>query len=95
MSIVECQRGKKCKNEDTCATKAVWQRISQSITTALEEITLQNMVDDYNAGQAAKEMTNEQEICLYGYAATTYTKPESAFRNEPYFGKVSAIPQRA
>ena len=57
MSIVECQRGKKCKNEDTCATKAVWQRISQSITTALEEITLQNMVDDYNAGQAAKEMT--------------------------------------
>ena len=56
MSIVECQRGKKCK-EDTCATKAVWQRISQSITTALEEITLQNMVDDYNAGQAAKEMT--------------------------------------
>ena len=57
MSIVECQRGKKCKNEDTCATKAVWQRISQSITTALEEITLQNMVEDYNAGQAAKEMT--------------------------------------
>lgn len=55
MTIVECQRGKKCKNEENCATKAVWQRISESVTTALEEITLQNMVDDYNAGQAAKE----------------------------------------
>jgi len=56
MTIVECQRGKKCKNEDSCATKAVWQRISESVTTALEEITLQNMVDDYFKGQAAKEM---------------------------------------
>ena len=32
------------------------QRISESVTTALEEITLQNMVDDYIKGQAAKEM---------------------------------------
>lgn len=56
MTIVECQRGQKCKNEDTCATKAIWQRISQSVTSALEGITLQNMVDDFNKGQPAKEM---------------------------------------
>lgn len=56
MTIVECQRGQKCKNEENCATKAIWQRISQSVTGALEGITLQNMVDDFNKGQSAKEM---------------------------------------
>ncbi len=55
------------QNEENCATKAVWQRISESVTTALEEITLQNMVDDYNAGQAAKERCNmSKKIRLYG-----------------------------
>ncbi len=39
---------KECCEQDYCVTKYVWKKISDSINDVVNNITLQDMVDDYN-----------------------------------------------
>lgn len=39
---------KECEDIDCCVTKYVWKQISDSINEVVNNITLQDMVDDYN-----------------------------------------------
>jgi len=48
LAIVDCLKSDACcSKERSCVTKNVWQRIDRAITTALDSITLEDMVQDY------------------------------------------------
>lgn len=48
IEIAECIEGVACDNVDCCATRLLWTKIKNSIDEVMEDITLQDIVDDYN-----------------------------------------------
>jgi DNA-binding IscR family transcriptional regulator len=36
----------KCRLSEGCVTRTVWERISESINTVIDNITLQHMIDE-------------------------------------------------
>ena len=36
----------KCRLSESCVTRSVWEKISESINTVIDNITLQNMIDE-------------------------------------------------
>ena len=50
LAITDCQRdGTACTEQSTCATKKIWVRISNAVTEALQSVTLQDMLNDYDS----------------------------------------------
>ena len=47
VEIAECIEGNECDNVDFCATRLLWEKIKNSIDEVMENITLQDIVDDY------------------------------------------------
>lgn len=47
IEIAECIEGTECDNVDFCATRLLWEKIKNSIDEVMENITLQDIVDDY------------------------------------------------
>lgn len=47
VEIAECIEGTECDNVDFCATRLLWEKIKNSIDEVMENITLQDIVDDY------------------------------------------------
>ncbi len=47
-AITDCQRDGSCSEQSTCATRKIWTRISDAVSNALESVTLQDMLDDFN-----------------------------------------------
>ena len=48
IEISDCIEGVSCDNIDCCATRLLWTKIKNSIDEVMENITLQDIVDDYN-----------------------------------------------
>jgi Rrf2 family cysteine metabolism transcriptional repressor len=46
IEIADCIDGIECDNSDCCATKAVWEKIKDSIDSVMNSITLKNILDD-------------------------------------------------
>lgn len=46
IEISGCVEGSVCDNEDTCATKLLWEKIKNSIDEVMDSITLQDIVND-------------------------------------------------
>lgn len=46
MLLVDCLRDNICGNTEHCAARKVWKRLSDSILSALNSITLQDMIND-------------------------------------------------
>jgi Rrf2 family cysteine metabolism transcriptional repressor len=51
IEIADCIDGIECDNSDCCATKAVWEKIKDSIDSVMNSITLQDIMDDYKASK--------------------------------------------
>ena len=54
LSAVECpgmQENKGCEGADLCVTKYVWQRVNESITRAVDEIKLDQLVTESKKAQ--------------------------------------------
>lgn len=49
IEIADCIDGVECDSADCCATKAVWEKIKNSIDSVMDSITLQDIIDDYEA----------------------------------------------
>jgi DNA-binding IscR family transcriptional regulator len=49
IEIADCIDGVECESSDCCATKAVWEKIKNSIDSVMNSITLQDIMDDYKA----------------------------------------------
>ena len=49
-----------CINADNCATKLLWEKISESINTVIDGITLQDMVNDFNKLNPNKNLISEE-----------------------------------
>jgi len=49
IEIADCIDGVECDSSDCCATKAVWEKIKNSIDSVMNSITLQDIMDDYKA----------------------------------------------
>ena len=47
VEIAECIDSTECDNVDFCATRLLWEKIKNSIDEVMENITLQDIVDDY------------------------------------------------
>ena len=47
IEIADCIDGVECDSVDSCATKAVWEKIKKSIDDVMNSITLQDIIDDY------------------------------------------------
>lgn len=61
LKAVECpglQEEKGCKDADFCVTKYVWQRINDSITDAVDGITLEQLVAEDEKARKKKNYTN-------------------------------------
>ena len=61
-SIINKEEGN-CSNADSCVTKYVWKRISDSINEAVDAITLSELVDEskkMNAGSATTDTKTKQ-----------------------------------
>lgn len=59
LDVADCVSGKAssgCKNADClkCVTKSVWEKISYSITEAVDSITLSELVDEYRKNNGAQ-----------------------------------------
>lgn len=48
IEIAGCIEGDTCDNEDSCATRLLWEKIKTSIDDVMESVTLQDIVDDNN-----------------------------------------------
>ncbi|MGL5380510.1 RrF2 family transcriptional regulator [Clostridium sp.] len=48
IEIADCIEGAECNNIDCCATRLLWEKIKKSIDEVMENITLQDIVNDYN-----------------------------------------------
>lgn len=44
-----------CGNSGYCVTRGVWEKIRDGINNVVDNITLQELVDDYNRGQRPKD----------------------------------------
>ena len=44
-----------CGNSDYCVTKGVWERIRDGINQVIDNISLQELVEDYYRSQEAKD----------------------------------------
>ncbi|AGF55008.1 RrF2 family transcriptional regulator [Clostridium saccharoperbutylacetonicum] len=51
VEIADCIDGVECDSSDCCATKAVWEKIKNSIDSVMNSITLQDILDDHEALQ--------------------------------------------
>ena len=49
IEIADCIDGVECESSDFCATKAVWEKIKNSIDSVMDSITLQDIIDDHKA----------------------------------------------
>jgi Rrf2 family cysteine metabolism transcriptional repressor len=49
-----------CINADNCATRLLWEKISESINTVIDGITLQDMVNDFNKLNPNKNIISEE-----------------------------------
>src|SRR5471030_37357 len=49
IEIADCIDGVECDSSDCCATKAVWEKIKNSIDSVMNSINLQDIIDDYEA----------------------------------------------
>jgi len=49
IEIADCIDGVECDSSDCCATKTVWEKIKNSIDSVMNSITLQDIIDDYEA----------------------------------------------
>lgn len=47
IEIADCIEGSECNNIDCCATRLLWEKIKNSIDEVMENITLQDIVNDY------------------------------------------------
>ena len=47
IEIADCIEGAECNNIDCCATRLLWKKIKSSIDEVMENITLQDIVNDY------------------------------------------------
>ncbi|GAB6169952.1 Rrf2 family transcriptional regulator [Clostridium carnis] len=47
IEISDCIEGSECNNIDCCATRFLWEKIKKSIDEVMENITLQDIVNDY------------------------------------------------
>ena len=54
IEIADCIDGVECESSDCCATKAVWEKIKNSIDSVMNSITLQDIMDDYKASKDKK-----------------------------------------
>lgn len=54
IEIADCIDGVECDTSDCCATKAVWEKIKNSIDSVMDSITLQDIIDDYEASKNKK-----------------------------------------
>ncbi|MCE5220370.1 MAG: Rrf2 family transcriptional regulator [Clostridium sp.] len=54
IEIADCIDGIECDTSDCCATKAVWEKIKNSIDSVMNSITLQDIIDDYEASKNKK-----------------------------------------
>lgn len=48
IEIASCIEGDSCDNEDSCATRLLWEKIKTSIDEVMNSVTLQDIVNDYN-----------------------------------------------
>ncbi|MBQ6820354.1 MAG: Rrf2 family transcriptional regulator [Clostridium sp.] len=48
IEIAECIENSECDNVDFCATRLLWEKIKNSIDEVMNNITLQDIVDDYD-----------------------------------------------
>ena len=54
IEIADCIDGVECDSSDCCATKAVWEKIKNSIDSVMDSITLQDIIDDHEANKNKK-----------------------------------------
>lgn len=54
IEVADCIDGVECESSDSCATKAVWEKIKRSIDGVMNSITLQDIIDDYEAAKKSK-----------------------------------------
>jgi len=49
VAIVDCvDRPEKCKRNDRCATRNIWNQLNSEVRDAMRKITLADILDDYN-----------------------------------------------
>lgn len=48
IEIASCIEGDTCDNEESCATRLLWEKIKASIDEVMSSTTLQDIVNDYN-----------------------------------------------
>lgn len=54
VEISECLDNDECNKFESCATRVLWKKIQMSINTVMENVTLQEMLNDYISKQATQ-----------------------------------------
>ncbi len=50
IAIVDCLTGEnKCRKVDTCVTRSIWEKISNSMANVVDSITLEELMSDYSS----------------------------------------------
>ena len=52
LAPVDCADGAPCERQNRCATAPLWRRIAQAVDEVVDNTTLQDLVDEYQAAQA-------------------------------------------
>lgn len=53
--------GPECSKAEYCVTRPIWEKITQSINSVIDSITLQNMIEDYNKLNISREGESNNE----------------------------------
>lgn len=57
-ALVKCtRRASVCGRSAACVAREIWQEVSRALTRAMEKITLQTMMEKYEAKQAGTNLT--------------------------------------
>lgn len=54
VEISECLDNEECNKFESCATRVLWKKIQMSINSVMENVTLQEMLNDYISKQATQ-----------------------------------------
>ena len=54
VEISECLDNDECNKFESCATRVLWKKIQMSINSVMENVTLQEMLNDYISKQATQ-----------------------------------------
>lgn len=58
IAVAKCLEGAACERSGTCASRAIWQRVNDSINLVVDGITLGDMLADYHQQEGMEHERN-------------------------------------